>query len=390
MANVQSRIDLVDDFLARRGVYLEHVDPTDTSTSVAVVALPKTMDPIRLVGDVDKHATLLFFGDVSTLPSDAKDVLVETLQNVSRICMPFSEGIQDISRLGSDDPPALVAMLSNTALERIRETLLVNPRVGELLSNADQYPNFTPHVTLAYPDYQGEAQLRTVMKGLYRVRFDRLALWWGEEHIEFSLDSFDAESGDFPMAQTAMSDIEDYLAHHGVKGMKWGVRRAASSASGVLSNKKVKAAVQTGRVALSSPKVRKEAVGAAKVAFTIGKYGVVPLAAATGIGIPAVAGLGLSMKFMSDPAVHAAVSAAGKYSSSVVKNIGGINMSAVKQFTPHVTVKNPFSTTTSRMREAGAKNPTFRVRDGKYQLKTNQGWVGVSAGIVKSGLNQSH
>lgn len=190
-----------------------------TETNVCVVALPRATDPIRLVGDEDKHATLLFLGEMATLPSDAKEVLTETLQNVAQLFSPFSEQVVDVARLGSDNPPALVAMLTNNALTQIRQALLINPKVGEYLQNTQQYPNFTAHVTLAYPDYQGEIPLRKTMQQLFRVRFDRLALWWGEEQIEFSL-----EMSDNAMAQA--EKLEAFLAHHGVKGMKWGVRRS--------------------------------------------------------------------------------------------------------------------------------------------------------------------
>jgi hypothetical protein len=109
-------------------------------------------------------------------------------------------------------------------LSRIREALLINPKIGEYLQNATQHPSYTAHVTLAYPDYQGEADLRKTMKEIYRLRFDRLALWWGDEQIEFSLSMMDE--------MTQAERLENFLAHHGVKGMKWGVRRSDTSSGG--------------------------------------------------------------------------------------------------------------------------------------------------------------
>lgn len=210
----------LEEFFVSQG--LSHAQSaSEPNTSACIVALPRATDPIRLVGDVEKHATLLFLGEAAALPSDAKTVILETMQNVSRLFTPFSEQIVDISRLGSDDPPALVAMLTNNNLGKIREALLINPKIGEYLQNATQHPSYTPHITLAYPDYQGEAELRKTVTELYRVRFDRLALWWGEEHIEFSLDM------DVTLAQE--EQLEAFLAHHGVKGMKWGVRRSQSA-----------------------------------------------------------------------------------------------------------------------------------------------------------------
>lgn len=197
-------------------------------TTAVIVAVPPVMDPVRLVGQTDKHATLLFFGETATLPYGAKEALLQTLSLTAKMFTPFSEEVGSVSRLGGDDPPALVANLSGFMLNKIRDTMLVDRRFAEYLKNATQHPQYTPHVTLDYPDYQGEAQLRELAKSLYKVRFDRLALWWGDEQIEFSL-GFD--SGTMDVAAHA-ADVEKFFAHVGKKGMKWGVRNADNVAAG--------------------------------------------------------------------------------------------------------------------------------------------------------------
>lgn len=191
-----------------------------TNTQAVIVALPPVMDPIRLVGDEDKHATLLYFGETATLPDGAKDVLLNTVAQAAKLFDKFSEEIINIARLGSEDPPALVAMLSGYNLGKLREVLKMDSQVSGYLSNGDQHPTFTPHVTLGYPDYQGEAQLRDLMRSLYKVRFDRLALWWNDEQVEFGLGS----SLDYAV-EHGEDAVEKVLAHHGVKGMHWGVRK---------------------------------------------------------------------------------------------------------------------------------------------------------------------
>lgn len=172
--------------------YFAHEDATARTTAV-VVALPSQVDPIRLVGEEPKHATLLFFGETASLPSNAKEVLLQTLEQVSKMAEPFSEVVVDVSRLGDDTPPALVAMLTNRKLGLLRETLQVNPDVKKYLSNATQHPQFTPHVTLGYPDYHGETDLRKLVSSVRRIWFDRLALWWNDEQVEFDLNSINME-----------------------------------------------------------------------------------------------------------------------------------------------------------------------------------------------------
>jgi 2'-5' RNA ligase len=218
---------IVDDILARKGTKsISHSE--GTPTTAVLVAVPSAMDPIRLVGDEEKHATLLFFGETSSLPSGAKEELLGTLEQVSMMTGSFVERILDISRLGTDEPPALVAMLTNRQLGSIREILQVNPKIKGYLSNTPQFPDYTPHVTLAYPDYQGEAAIRKTIPQVRRIQFDRLALWWNGERIEFNLNQYMDE----PMAEAAWSEelVEKFLAHYGVPGMRWGVRKQSTGA----------------------------------------------------------------------------------------------------------------------------------------------------------------
>lgn len=206
--------------------YLQHASADrSNNTTAVIVALPRPMDSIRLVGTEDKHATLLFFGETSTLPSDARFVLEDTLRVVANLFTPFTEEFRTVQRLGDDNPPALVAMLTAYSLNPIRRSFMINPKVREYLKNAAQFPQYTPHVTLDYPDYKREAELRDLITDLSQVRFDRLALWWGNEQIEFSLEQ------ESEMKMSAMERVDAFLAHHGVKGMKWGVRRTRAELS---------------------------------------------------------------------------------------------------------------------------------------------------------------
>lgn len=224
MDGPRSIADLAARGSAALGKYFAHEDRSD-STQAVIVALPHGMDSVRLVGDEEKHATLLYFGETSTLPDEAKEELLGTLEQVSHMVEPFSERIVEVARLGDDDPPALVSMLSNHQLGSIRDIMQVNPKIKGYLSNATQHLSYTPHVTLAYPDYKGEAEIRQQVVSLRRVQFDRLALWWNNERHEFPLKYL--YEGDSPTEAGWSTDlVESYLAHYGVKGMKWGVRRS--------------------------------------------------------------------------------------------------------------------------------------------------------------------
>jgi hypothetical protein len=201
--------------------FLAHAD--SGNTDAVIVALPRALDPVRLIGNEDKHATLLYFGPTASLPEDAKENLLETLAQASAMFMPFAEGTMGVERLGSDVPPALVAMLTQRKLGMIRKAIQVNPLVGKYLKNATQHAEYKPHVTLDYPDWGGEPAIRKLAQPLYEVGFDRLALWWNDERFEVPLGPERME----PMDSMKMAEqVDDFLAHYGIKGMRWGIRRS--------------------------------------------------------------------------------------------------------------------------------------------------------------------
>ena len=199
----------------------------ETNTTAVIVALPRELDPIRLVGPEEKHATLLYFGETSTLPEGAKDAMLRTVESIAAMSSCFSARIKNFQRLGSDVPPALVAMLDDDNLEKVRDALLVDTQLEKFLENATQYENYTPHVTLGYPDYFDEDGLRKLAKTLNYMQFNRLALWWGGEQFEFELGDKDDSQAEVAVRYSDnVKSVEDFLAHHGVKGMKWGVRKS--------------------------------------------------------------------------------------------------------------------------------------------------------------------
>lgn len=233
-------MEQVDDFLVHHGVKEGLIRHDGLApTTAAIVVVPSDLDPIRLVGDESKHATLLHFGETATLPSDAKSVLLDLVAQAAQLTMPFTERICEVSRLGPKTPPALVAMLSDRYLGQIRNALQVTPQVREYLQNSQQHPQFTPHVTLGYPDYAREEALRALMISLYRVQFDRISLWWNGEHYDVPfMDPQDAKVAENDgVNEAGWSDnlVSNFLAHFGIKGMRWGIRRPRG-ADGTVGN----------------------------------------------------------------------------------------------------------------------------------------------------------
>lgn len=142
-----------------------------------VVALPAEDDPVRQIGPEEKHATLLYFGE--------QEVDLERIKAaLTQVGYPaFTEDVEGRDTLGDDEADVVLTSTSGH-LPRLRDALLANDYLAELTGNVEQYPSYTPHVTLGYPsegwDRSGEVPLQ--------IGFDRLALWHGDQRWEFSMD----------------------------------------------------------------------------------------------------------------------------------------------------------------------------------------------------------
>ena len=180
---------------------MKPVDLDDEKPSVCVVALPDNADQVHRIGPEEKHATLLFLGDLETLPEDATDVLAEALAKIAAETPVFIEEVTDVHPLG--DEGAQVWGLNGSVLPELRERLIAaDERIEGYLENATQYPDYTPHTTIGYPE--GNAEDEAVLeraKQVDQIRYDRLGLWIGDERHEYSL--WGAQTRDDPANRTA-------------------------------------------------------------------------------------------------------------------------------------------------------------------------------------------
>lgn len=218
------------------------IDSASTgNTTAAIMATPAPLEPIRLVGNEEKHATLLYFGETNTLPANARQMLLDSVEQASQMLFPFEERVHEVTRLGNDNPPALVAKLRGDSLTQIRNLFLMNPEVKGYLSNTQQFPSFTPHVTLGYPDFAEEVLLKVLMQQIWRVNFDRLSVWWNDERFDFNFGL--AESDSLAMSDAVNNFLAAYVEvdpdndaeQHGVKGQRWGIRRKVDTSTGLVA-----------------------------------------------------------------------------------------------------------------------------------------------------------
>lgn len=165
------------------------VDENVKNTSTVVVALPAEDEQIHEIGPEQKHATLLWFGEIDDHTAGWVNAQILKLIYEEKV-FPLSQTTRGVHGLGEDEPQAQVVGLvkhEGSGLDAIRNMLLESEEVREAWESVEQYPSYTPHVTLGYGDEVTEED-KSKAESLNEIRFNRLALWHKDKQIEYPLD----------------------------------------------------------------------------------------------------------------------------------------------------------------------------------------------------------
>jgi hypothetical protein len=158
-------------------------------TGVGIFLVPETSDPIVAASSEPAHLTTVWLGDMNDLDEDTiAAIRDETAAYAATLDGPVVVPTTERGVLGDDD--ADVMFLDRTeALLALREGLLeASPTVRRVMDSVEQYPEWTPHVTLGYPEtpaageYDGDA-----------VTFDRVGLWVGPEQDDYPMGGLMSE-----------------------------------------------------------------------------------------------------------------------------------------------------------------------------------------------------
>lgn len=128
--------------------------------------------------------------------------------------------------LGPDDADVLFFGDYNMRkLKDFRNSLLQNSDIQLGYNAVEQYPEWTPHLTLGYPTTPAHKDSREY-PGISWVKFGSIALWTddfaGETFNLKAKQEVDALAQQETLGERA---VGNFLEHYGKKGMKWGVRK---------------------------------------------------------------------------------------------------------------------------------------------------------------------
>jgi hypothetical protein len=169
----------------------------DFSETVCIMAVPSGADPVHGIGPEDKHATLLYFGKMSESADPdrikgSRGLFEDVLKVAAEGQGPFTAKVTGVEELG--DEGAQVWMLDSPELQRLfGEIPEIDSEIQSMYDDAEatRYPEYKPHVTIGY-DVDDDAMGNAL--AVKEIAFDRLSLWWGDEHVDIPLgvSEFDA------------------------------------------------------------------------------------------------------------------------------------------------------------------------------------------------------
>jgi hypothetical protein len=191
-------------------------------TSALVVFLPASDDPVNEASSEDQaHVTTVWFGEAD-LPWP---LINEAVAAAAAAMKPFTVAVKSRGLLGDKD--ADVLFLDADDLAEQRQALLDVPVIKDGMDSVEQYPQWTPHLTLGYPDSPA-----TLAEEPEAITIDRLALWVGNERTTYPLGADMADDDFEPTPTDDLIDVVEAVPFWGVlapEGTPSGDRRQFSA-----------------------------------------------------------------------------------------------------------------------------------------------------------------
>ena len=194
---------------------------------VVIVAIPSQDDYVwKISTEKIPHMTILNLGDALSDQDIARVMgYVEHAANTS--LRRFELSVDRRGTLGPDEAD-VVFFTPNSwdretykSVQAFRTFLLRDDKIKTAFDTTPQFEEWLPHLTLGYPTAPAKPDTREY-PGVRYVAFDKIALWVED----FAGPTFDLMNN-LPDSELLMSSTAGpAIKHHGIKGMKWGVRRS--------------------------------------------------------------------------------------------------------------------------------------------------------------------
>ena len=160
------------------------------NTSSVLVALPAADDPVNDLGPEQSHVTLLWFGDAEAFDPEPIKAEIAAYAKTFGPEGPVHDAVNGTAVLGKDK--ANVLLLDATHLANIRGAILATDPVRAVHDGVEQFPTWIPHLTISYPeqidaeptDQPFSSDTPPIPES---IKFDRLALWHGDEQYEYPI-----------------------------------------------------------------------------------------------------------------------------------------------------------------------------------------------------------
>ncbi|UVG34391.1 capsid maturation protease [Microbacterium phage Gazebo] len=184
-ANVSDTTMTLSDGFDSRSRSLTADAGTEEDTGVGVFLIPAEGDPIVAASSEDQaHMTTIWLGSKDDLPTPdyVESLQAEVAAYAATLDGPVVVPVTERGTLGDDDADVMF-LEATESLVALRDGMLEGSPVTQAVYNSvEQYPDWTPHVTLGYPEtpaageYDGDA-----------VTFDRVGLWIGPDRYEYPM-----------------------------------------------------------------------------------------------------------------------------------------------------------------------------------------------------------
>lgn len=185
-------------------------------TEWCIVAIPEEDDPVwKWSSEKIPHITLLYLGEQDD-PERARQITMQLQHTVNTSLTAFATSVHSRGVLGAKDADVLFFDQASVPKElyEFRSLLLKDDTIRKCYESADQYPSWTPHLTMGYPTSPAKKPKNHFESDSLRmVYFDRIALWIADyDGPTFKLGY--RKSYEIPEDAMAMSDqTREFLAH---------------------------------------------------------------------------------------------------------------------------------------------------------------------------------